>query len=89
MFTEGQPMKISMKLRKNPRVDEPQHIIFSSNLYATYGGDQSGAVESRLSIYTFYKMDEEIRRVDCMAHIRDHEAASVLLYCNEIYLTRK
>jgi phage/plasmid-associated DNA primase len=89
LLTEGQSMKISMKYRRNPRINQPMHLIFSSNFYPSYSGDESGALESRLSIYHFHKLKTQSspsQNAHCMATIKEQEAASVLLYCNKIYL---
>jgi hypothetical protein len=86
MLAEGQPMKISVKYRRNPRIERPQHLIFSSNNLPHYiKQDESGAVQSRISIYRFYKLRGRIEH-DALIQIRDKETPYVLLYCNRVYL---
>jgi hypothetical protein len=86
LLAEGQPMKISMKYRRNPRVDQPQHVIFSSNNLPHYVKlDESGAVQSRISLYRFYKLRSRMDP-NALVQIRDEETPYVLLYCNRVYL---
>jgi tetratricopeptide (TPR) repeat protein len=82
LLAEGQPMKISMKYQKNPRMNTPPHVIFSSNTTPKYPKDDSGAVESRLSIFEFFRLTTQSIDMDAISKIREEEAAHVLVYCN-------
>jgi phage/plasmid-associated DNA primase len=86
LLAEGQPMKISMKYQKNPRMNTPPHVIFSSNNAPKYPKDDSGAVESRLSVFQFFRLSTKSIDMDAISKMEEEEAAHVLVYCNKLFL---
>jgi hypothetical protein len=89
LLAEGQPMKISMKYQKNPRMNTPPHVIFSSNTTPKYPKDNSGAVKSRLSVFKFFRLPTKSIDMDAISKIKEEEAAQVLVYCNKMFLEEK
>jgi hypothetical protein len=79
LLAEGQPMKISMKYQKNPRMNTPPK----------YPKDNSGAVKSRLSVFRFYRLSTKSIDIEAISKIKDEEAAHVLVYCNKMFLEEK
>jgi hypothetical protein len=88
LLAEGQPMKIAMKYQKNPRMNTPPHVIFSANTTPKYPKDDSGAVESRLSVFQFFRLSTKSIDIEAISKIKEEEAAHVLVYCNKMFLER-
>jgi phage/plasmid-associated DNA primase len=64
-------------------------VIFSANNTPKYPKDDSGAVESRLSVFQFFRLSTKSIDMDAISKIKEEEAAHVLVYCNKIFLEEK
>jgi hypothetical protein len=46
-------------------------------------------VESRLSVFQFFRLSTKSIDMDAISKIKEEEAAHVLVYCNKIFLEEK